>query len=104
MPDDHLAADQRMPIEAARQRANAHAVIDAELQRLHSLALAGLVALPALDVGLVGQAAEHCERVIDVAGRIVFCQRRIAAARGRNADFLGSPIEIKPDLVRPETS
>ena len=59
----------------------------------------GLVALPALDVGVVGQAAEHRERVIDVARQIVLRQRRIAAARGRNPDLLGSPVEIEPDLV-----
>ena len=99
VPDDHLAADQRVPIEAAGQRANAHAVIDAELQRLHPLALVGMVVLPALDVGVVGQAAEHGERVIDVARQIVLRQRRIAAARRRNPDLLRSPVEIEPDLV-----
>ena len=58
--------------------------------------VAGLIVLPALDVGVVGQAAEHRESVIDVAGEIVFRQRRITAARGGNADLLGSPIEISP--------
>ena len=39
MSDDDLAADHRMPAEPARQAHHAHAVIDAELQRLHPLAL-----------------------------------------------------------------
>ena len=71
MPDDHLAADHRVPVEAARQRAHAHAVIDAELQRLHALALCRCSCLPALDVGVVGQAADLCQRVIDVTRPVV---------------------------------
>ena len=39
MPDDDFAGDHRMPAEPARQRHDAHAVVDAELQRLHPLAL-----------------------------------------------------------------
>ena len=99
MPDDYLAANQRVPVEAPGQRANAHAVVDAELQRLHLLALTGVFALPAFDVGIVGQTAEHCERVIDVARGVGFRQRLITAPRRRNPDFLGSPVEIEPDLV-----
>ena len=82
-----------------RQRAHAHAVVDAELQRLHPLALAGVVVLPAFESVVVGQAAELGERVIDVARQIVVHQRLVAASRRGNADFLRSPIEIDPDRV-----
>ena len=100
MPDDDFAADHRMPAEPARQDHHAHAVIDAELQRLHALALrlAFRRRLPAFGV-LIGEAAHLRQRVIDVAGQIVLRQLLIAAARRGNADFLGSPVEIKPDLV-----
>ena len=105
MPDNDLAADHRMPAEPARQRHHAHAVIDTELQRLHPLALrlAFRRRLPAFGV-LIGEAAHHRQRVIDVAGQIVLGQLRITAARRGNTDFLRSPVEIKPDLVRRETS
>ena len=101
MPDDHFTGDHRMPTEPARQRRHAHAVIDAELQRLHPWPLQFTFrrVFPAFDVGLTGQAAESGERVVDVASQIVFRQLRIAAVRRGNPDLLGSPIEIKPDLV-----
>ena len=98
-PDQDFARDQRMTAKAARQRANPHAVKNGEQQRLHALALVRTFVLPPLDVGVVGQAAHQRERVVDVAGQVIFHQHGVAAARRRHADLLRSPVEINSDLV-----
>ena len=68
MPLDDLAGDQRVAVEPARQRRHAHAVVDAELQRLHALPQRrGSASFPVHRIGVVGQAAHARERVIDVA-------------------------------------
>ena len=61
VPDDYFTRNQRMAVEAARQRAHAHAIRDAELQRLHLLTLSGIVTLPGLNVALSSEAAHQRE-------------------------------------------
>ena len=88
----------RRPVESA---VNTHAVIDAELRGLHSLALfLALVSGLATPGVLAGQSTHPRQRVIDVAATVIRGQRLVATARCRNPDFLGSPIQIKPDLLR----
>ena len=56
---DDLAGDQRMTIEAARQRRHAHAVIDAELQRLHAVAHGRVRSSSnSIRIRIVGEAAQ----------------------------------------------
>ena len=98
--DDHLAADQRVAAEPARQRGHAHSVIDAELKGLHPWRCdlpSGVAFQRRRRLG--GEPAHHRERVIDIARAIVLGQLRVAAARRGNADLLRPPVEIEPDLV-----
>ena len=65
---DDVARDQRMPVEPARQRRHAHAVIDARAADPSCAgALLDRCLLPTLRVGVVREAAHERERVIDVA-------------------------------------
>ena len=50
-------------------------------------------------VGVVGEAAQLRERVIDVAAAIGGHQRGIAGLGGGDADFLGAPVQIGADRV-----
>ena len=74
---DQGAGDQRMTIQTLRQRRHAHAVVDAELQRLHALPHVLVVVLPMFGVGVGRETAAAGERVVDVATTIVGHQRLV---------------------------
>ena len=55
--------------------------------------------LPAHRVGVVGEAAQPRERVIDVAAAIGGLQRGVVGGDGGDADFLRPPVEVGADRV-----
>ena len=61
--------------------------------------MAGLLCLPTLGVGVVGQPAQLGERVINVTAAVGIHQRLIARQRGGNPDLLRAPVEIDADRV-----
>jgi hypothetical protein len=96
---DEVAGDDRMAVQACRQRRHTHAVVEAELQRLHALPHVGVFVLPARAVGVVGEGTEVCECVVDITPTIVLDQRVVFGQRGGNPDLLRPPVQIDADRV-----
>ena len=96
---DDVAGNQRMAIEPPRKLRHAHAVIDGELQRLHALADIRVLVLPTHGIGVVGEAAQARECVIDVATAVVRLQRGVTGDGSGDADLLRPPVEIGPDGI-----
>ena len=48
-------------------------------------------------IGIVGEAAHQCERVIDVAIEIVGFQLLVAGALGCDTDLLCAPVDVSAD-------
>jgi hypothetical protein len=99
MPLDDGAGDQRVPVESARERRHAHAVIDGELQRLHSITHVRVLLLPAHRVRVVGEATKPRERVINITTAIVGFQCGVTGGSRSNTYFLSAPVEVSSNRV-----
>src|SRR5262249_47432536 len=99
VPFDEVAGDDGVAVEAAREGRDAHPVIDPELQRLHALPNVRVFPLPALRVGVAGEATNASERVVDVAAAVRLAQGAVFGQGGGDPDLLRPPIEIDADLV-----